>query len=768
VLVFFDDILIYSKSWEDHLQHVDKALQLLKEQQLYAKPSKCFFGVKEVEYLGHIVSHEGVKVDPNKIKAMMDWPIPKTLKNLRGFLGLTGYYCKFVRNYGRIAAPLTELTKKDAFSWTPEATKSFEQLKEVMCKAPVLTTPNFTKTFIVECDASGNGIGVVLMQEGRPLAFESRPLKGRDLHKPIYEKERMEILHALKKWHPYLIGRHFKVKTDHDSLKYFLEQRLSSKEQQKWVTKILGYDFEIVYKKGKKNVVADALSRKDEDVEALLCAISIIQPDGIIEARDEWKNDEKVWTLIERLQQDSGASDTFTWKNDSLWYKDHLYLCKNSQLKQKVLLELHTSPVGGHSGFLKTYHRVKKDFFWDGLKNDVQRFVAECLVCQQNKVETIKTPGLLQPLSIPSQRWEEVSMDFITGLPKSEGKSVIMVIVDRLTKYAHFCALSHPFKASTVATAFMETVQKLHGSPKIIVSDRDPIFTGHFWTELFSCLGTQLAHSSSYHPQSDGQTEIVNKCLEGYLRCFVSDKQAQWFKWLPLAEWWYNTSFHTATKMTPFMALYGYHPPSITSSLKEKSKFQAVEDHIENQQQVLQILKDNLTMAQNRMKQQADQHRSERSFEVGDWVFLRLQPYKQMSLKQAKKDNKLSPKYYGPYKVLQKIGTMAYKLELPASSRVHPVFHVSCLKKVIGDKIPVQTILRELDEEGKMILEPEAITDTRIRQLRNRSISEYLIKWRKLLAEDSTWEDESFIQKHPELLKRCGQHLSQGEGHAKP
>jgi hypothetical protein len=340
-------------------------------------------------------------------------------------------------------------------------------------------------------------------------------------------------------------------------------------------------------------------------------------------------------------------------------------------------LELHTSPLGGKSGFLKTYHRVKKDFFGDGLKTNVQRFVAECLVCQQNKVETIKTPGLLQPLSIPSQRWEEVSMDFITGLPKSKGKSVIMVIVDRLTKYAHFCALFNPIKASRVATSFMEIVQKLHGSPKIIVSDRDPIFTGHFWTELFSCLGTQLAHSSSHHPQSDGQTKIVNKCLEGYLHFFVSDKQTQWFKWLPLAKWWYNTSFLSAKKMTPFMALYGYHPPSITSSLKEKYKVQAVEDHIENQQQVIQILKDNLTMAHNRMKQQADQHRSERSFEVGDWVFLRLEPYKQMSLKKAKKDNKLSPKYYGPYKVLQKIGTMAYKLELPASSKVHPVLHVS-------------------------------------------------------------------------------------------
>jgi hypothetical protein len=197
---------------------------------------------------------------------------------------------------------------------------------------------------------------------------------------------------------------------------------------------------------------------------------------------DGWNNEEKVWTLFQRLQQDSSASDTFTWKNDSLWYTDRLYLCKNSQLKQKVLLELHTSRVGGHSRFLKTYHRVNKEFFWDGLKTNVQRFVEECLVFQQNNMETIKTQGILQPLAIPSQCWEEVSMDFITGLPNSKGKGVIMVIFDRITKYTHFCALSQPFKANTVVAAFMEIVQKLHGSPKIIVSGRDPIFTKHFWT----------------------------------------------------------------------------------------------------------------------------------------------------------------------------------------------------------------------------------------------------------------------------------------------
>eukprot|EP00253_Pinus_taeda_P006305 PITA_06305 len=235
---------------------------------------------------------------------------------------------------------------------------------------------------------------------------------------------------------------------------------------------MLGYDFEIIYKKGKQNVVADALSRKDEDVEALLCAISIIQLDWINEPREEWKNDKEVCALIRKLQQDFSTSNTFSWKNDSLWYKDRLYLCKNSQLKQKILMELHTSPLGGRSGFLKTYHRVKKEFFWDGLKSDIQKFVAECLT--------------------------------------------------------------------------------------------------------------------------------------------------QWVKWLPLAEWWDNTSFHTTTKMTPFMALSGYQPPSITSYLRENSKVQAVEHHIEHQQQVLQLLKDNLVLAQNRMKQQANQHRSGRSFDVGD------------------------------------------------------------------------------------------------------------------------------------------------------
>ncbi|KAH9313586.1 hypothetical protein KI387_022213 [Taxus chinensis] len=263
------------------------------------------------------------------------------------------------------------------------------------------------------------------MQEGRPITFEIRQFKGKNMLKLVYEKEMMAILHAVNQWRPYLMSRHFKVKIDHDSLKYFLEQRLSSEEQQKWVTKKLGYDFEIIYKKGKENVVVDALSRRDTSTDALVCGMSMLTADWVDEARLEWDQDKDTKSLIHNIKKGSMTSNKFEWKGNALWYMDMLYLSKDFELKHRILVELHASLVGGHFGFLKTYHRIKREFFWEGLKGDVQNFVSECLVCQQNKGETIKTPDLLQPLPIPSQRWEEVSVDFITELPCSEGNNVI-------------------------------------------------------------------------------------------------------------------------------------------------------------------------------------------------------------------------------------------------------------------------------------------------------------------------------------------------------
>jgi hypothetical protein len=263
-------------------------------------------------------------------------------------------------------------------------------------------------------------------------------------------------------------GKRFQIKTDHQSLKYFLEQRISSPEQQKWVTKLFGYDYEIIYKKGKDNVVADALSRKYED-EGSLFSLSFIVPDWLQAVRQEWLQDPKSSHLIQQLQSNAPASPGYSWLHDELRYKGHLYLSKQSKLKSMVLSELHATPTAGHSGFTKTYDRVKRSFFWDGMKQDIHNFVVECDVCQCNKGETVKSPGTLQPLPIPPAIWRDISMDFITGLPKSGNKSVIMVVVDRLSKYAHFCALQHPFTTSTVAQIFMDQVFKLHGMPHSIV-----------------------------------------------------------------------------------------------------------------------------------------------------------------------------------------------------------------------------------------------------------------------------------------------------------
>ena len=262
VLVFFDDILVYSKTWDDHIAHLDIVLGILGKESLYAKESKCDLGMTELLYLGHIISSKGVRMDPEKIRVIVEWPTPVNLTQLRGFLGLCGFYRRFVNGYSRHAAPLTDLTKKGAFIWTPEAHNCFEMFKLIMTTCPVLALPNFSKPFELQCDASGEGIGAVLMQDKHPIAFESRKLRGPERGYSIYDKEMLAIMHALAKFRQYLVGSKFVVKTDHNNLRHFLGQRDLNDRQQKWVSKLQSYDFDISFVKGTQNIVADALSRR--------------------------------------------------------------------------------------------------------------------------------------------------------------------------------------------------------------------------------------------------------------------------------------------------------------------------------------------------------------------------------------------------------------------------------------------------------------------------------------------------------------------------
>ena len=297
-----------------------------------------------------------------------------------------------------------------------------------------------------------------------------------------------------------------------------MQQRIVTAEQQNWAAKLLGYDFEIVYKQGRLNKGADALSRMYERTE-LNTITSYAQWDQKQQVTMEIQKDEKLQSIIKALQQDPKAKPGYVYKQGVLMYNGRLVLSSQSQLIPVLLQEFHATPQGGHSGFYKTYRRIATNVYWMGMKGTIQEYVRSCDICQRQKYMATAPGGLLQPLPIPEQIWDDISMDFITGLPKSRGYEAILVVVDRLSKYSHFIPLKHPYTARSIADVFCKEIVKLHGVPVSIVSDRDPVFVSGFWKELFRMQGTQLKMSSAYHPESDGQTEVVNRCLETYLMC---------------------------------------------------------------------------------------------------------------------------------------------------------------------------------------------------------------------------------------------------------
>lgn len=412
----------------------------------------------------------------------------------------------------------------------------------------------------------------------------------------------------------------------------------------------------------------------------------------------------------------------------------------NIVVQGRILQEMHSSAMAGHSGVQVTYIRVRRLFVWPGMKEHVQKFVAACGVCQQAKVEHVRYPGLLQPLPVPEHSWQMVSLDFIEGLPRSANHNCILVVVDKLTKYAHFLALTHPFTAWSVAKAYLDNVYKLHGLPKYLISDRDRVFTSTLWKELFKGSGTQLCMSTAYHPQTDGQTERVNQCLEGYLRCFVNSSPGKWHSWLSLAEYWYNTTPHSALGCAPFEALYGHPPQQLGLTEKAVCAEQGVQEWLTERKLKTALLRQHLMRAVQRMKFQADKNRTERSFRVGDWVYLKIQPYVQTSVAD-RANHKLAFRYFGPFQVQEQVGKVAYRLLLPPSSKIHLVFHVSQLKKALLPTESVHHGLPEEEEDSATPSVPEKILQRRPYIKGANQATQVKIKWSNRDESLATWEN---------------------------
>ncbi|KAJ0810360.1 putative nucleotidyltransferase, Ribonuclease H [Helianthus annuus] len=745
VLVFFDDILIYSTSWAQHLSHIRCVLQLLLANNLVAKRSKCVFGQQRIGYLGHFISSAGVAVDPEKITSIQNWPTPTSIKDIRSFLGLAGYYRRFIRHFAQVASPLTDLLKKsvEPFEWSSSAQEAFVTLKHLLSSAPVLRLPDFSKPFILETDASGTGIGAVLSQEHHPLAFFSQKLSDRLQQASAYTREMYAITQSIAKWRQYLLGHRFTIITDQQSLRNLNDQVIQTPEQHKWLGKLLGFDFDIIYRPGKHNEAADALSRL---THSSFLALSTQHPSLLDSVRRALIIDPSLRTLQNNFLKDPNMFPGYCIKDDLLLYHNRLVIPSDPSIRQLLLREFHSSTSGGHSGISRTYHRLSSSFYWPGMRKDVKLYIEACHTCQEMKHSTSPPSGLLQPLPLPSMVFEGIAMDFITGLPVSQGKSVIMVVVDRLSKYGHFFGLPTSFTTSTVVTVFVNEIVRLHGVPLDIVTDRDPRFMSTFWKELHSQQGTTLSFSTAYHPQSDGQTEALNKCLELYLRCFVADYPKDWVRFLPWAEFWYNTSYHHSTKMTPFEVLYGRPPPTITRYIRDSTGSPLLAAQLRERDDLLLHLKANLSKAQATMKTAADKHRKDVSFEVGDWVYIKLQPYRQHSIR-LRRHNKLGRRFFGPYQIVSKVGPVAYKLNLPDSAKIHPVIHVSLLRKCIGKPEQQVTPLHLVDSNSTVILQPQDFLDHRTITKGDQTIQQTLVSWEGFPTSEATWEDNSALLK---------------------
>lgn len=524
-------------------------------------------------------------------------------------------------------------------------------------------------------------------------------------------------------------------------------------------TRLLGLQYCIIYKKGTDNSAADALSRHPA-VSALCLAVSSGTPQWIAEVASSYMQDKTAQELITKLAVDSAAVPHYSWKDGILRYKNRIWVGADSDLQQKLLAAFHCSAVGGHSGMPVTYARLKQLFAWKGMKRAVQQFVSLCTVCQQAKADRAKLPGLLQPLPIPTALWQIISMDFIEALPRSQNYTCILVVVDTFTKYANFLPLRHPFTALSVAKVFHDHIYKHHGLPQSIVSDRDKIFLSHLWQELFRLTDVHLRMSSAYHPQSDGQTERVNQCLETFLRCFVHACPSQWSQWLSVAQFWYNSSPHSSTGISPFEALYGTRPRhfGITDSTVVSSSDLA--SWLSSRHLMSELVRQHLERAKLRMKRQADKGRSERTFVVGDWVYLKLQPYVQASV-ALRSHQKLSFKFFGPFQITQKVGEVAYKLKLPDSAKIHPVVHVSQLKRALGSDCVASLVL---PTDSYQFSVPSKIIQRRTVTQGMSPCSQVLVQWSHMPLALATWEDEQALQQQFPYAAVWGQPASLAGG----
>jgi hypothetical protein len=736
----------------------------MREHKLYANLKKCMFAQPEIPVLGCVVSKQGVRPDSEKVKAISDWPAPTCVKDLRKWLGLANYLHKYTRNYAAIVRPLTQLLRKDVeWQWTKDHQESFDTVKQSLREAPILMLPDYTKPFHVVCDASQFAIGCALMQhddEGRErvAAYESRQLQAAELNYPVHDKELLAMKYALAKFRVHLLGEaKFAIYTDHASLRTAVKSPHLSQRMARWLSFFAEYNFVVHYKPGSTNILADALSRRPDfdpksehysDDACVACVHSLADLNTVTRVQSSLRDD-----IINAYRHDSDCSSLlkhfsstvepnasklpthlqsrihrYSLHDGVLYYTidqhdtPRVVVPLDEDLRLRLISEFHDTPVSGHLGREKTFLSLSRSYYWPNQYKWVRKYIRTCEICQRVK-PSASSQAPLKSLPIPADCWRSVSLDFVFGLPKdSKNRTGILVFVDRFSKMVHLAAVPSQVSAKETAHIFLEIVFKHHGLPSELVSDRDPRFTSQFWRSIFDKLGTKLTMSTAAHPETDGQTERVNRVLGDVLRSYATSFK-HWSDLLPLVEFALNNSVHASTGFTPFFLNHGRHPTvpsslfganstlsggeatdpksdaatnavSVTAnsieanfsplepiekapSLTKKS----VNDFLDQRQAVLRYVRDAIALSVDKQKENADRNgrKNNETFKRNELVLLSTSNLPKHAISNVG-SNKLLPRFIGPFRIVHRKGD-AYTLDIPSKMRLHPTFYVGRLKR---------------------------------------------------------------------------------------
>lgn len=782
VFVYIDDILIFSETQEEHDALVKKVLKILQNNNLIVSLPKCEFDVGQLEFLGLMVSSEGLSMCEAKVDAVRDWERPVTAKSMGRFLGFCNFYRRFIVNFAKKAALLHGWASSKGAPWNLELEKAFQEMKSAFLEKHFLYFPRFDVPFYVLVDVSDTAIGGALVQPVPgvivkeddynlpeifvPVAFFGRKLKGAELKWDVGDKELCGVKEALLEWRPWLLSADHttRVHCDHRNLEGMLIAKKLSKKVARWVDVLEEFDFKLVFKPGKDMVAPDAISRQDRFLPTRVELDQIFKKVAISEHQVVYVNHVQVAQvdilvvaeLMEKLAinvVDENLKKKYgLTKKEKLWYYQERIYVEDVECRETIIKLRHDGRVGGHFGVTKTIEGVAREFWWPGLPKDIKQYVLTCETCQREKAPRHKPYGLLQSLRTwKFAPWRSISIDWITGLPQSgpDKFDAVATVTCLVSKMAHFIPCREDDSAFTFAQRFLREIYRIHGAPENIVSDRDAKFVSKVWKRFSEILGVELKMSSSFHPQSDGQSEATNAILETLIRCYGNYTNSDWWDLLPLMEVSYNRASTRATGLSPFHVAYGHEPIIDMNVPSDIGVVPTVDLLVEKFKLMETFVMENLEFSKKQQEKYANTKRlMEPAFNVGDRVWLKPSKLKTIEKK------KFRARRMGPFTIIKKISSVAFKLDLPATWKIFDVFHVSLLEKVQeGTRFSDNNNSRPEIVNGMEEFEVEKILLKRKMWGKVR----YLVKWKN-------WDESYNSYLRMEDLKHCDKLLEEFEG----